>query len=104
MTESVAPSQAVGLSDAEADPDALPVVDMESIAVKVVVPLLSGVALIDGLVRMLAQAELVAEADRVRAPTDAEAQREGERVVVLDSMVVREPEPSAERDKDGDPD
>ena len=103
VTVAVTASQPVGLTVADAEPEALPVVDSEATAVKLTVPLLTVVALMDGLVRTEAQAVLVAEADRVRTPTVAEGQREGEPVPVKETAPVREAELSGELDREGDP-
>lgn len=88
---------------ADAEPEALPVVDSEATVVKLIVPLPTAVALMDRLVRTEAQAVLVAEADREPAPTDAEGQREGETVPVGEAAPEREPEFSGELDREGDP-
>ena len=88
---------------ADAEPEALPVVDSEATAVKLTVPLLTVVALMDGLVRTEAQAVLVAEADRVPTPTDAEGQREGEPVPVRETAPEWEAELCGELDTEGDP-
>lgn len=77
VTVTVAPSQPVELTVAEAELLSLGVPETVATEVKVTVSDTTGVLLMEGLVREVAQAELVAEADRVRTPTEAEGQREG---------------------------
>jgi hypothetical protein len=102
VTVSVTASQPVGLTEAEAEPEALPVTDSLVAAEKECVAVATGEALMDGLGRPLGQAELVADADRVATRTVAEAQREDEVVTVPEGRVVGESERSGERETEGD--